>query len=200
MEKFHVWLSEELDRRNMSQADLARACRVSTAHISRIVSGERNVGTKALTNFAQALNLPVDFVFEKAGFLPPTSDLSPTQRTLIDLAKDLPDNDVELAVVLLEKLKTRRDTKTFGSLVLDDLAQHGISQADIERACGITSEQLSLIMSEEHPFCLPLDFVAKELEKPEFVLPSAEQVIELFKSYAAIPDSIQEYHVQRNPI
>ncbi len=74
--------------------------------------------------------------------------------------------------------------KTFGSRVLEDLAQNGISQSDIESACGITSEQLARIMSEERPFCLPLDFVVKELEKPEFVLPSAEQVIELFQSYA----------------
>lgn len=200
MEKFHLWLSEELDRRNMSQADLARACNITAAHISRIVSGERNVGTTSLTNFAQALNLPVDFVFEKAGFLPPTSDLSPTQRTLIDLVKDLPDSDIELAVVLLEKLKSRRDTKTFGSRVLDELAQLGISQSYIEKACEITSEQLARIMSEERPFCLPLDFVVNELEKPEFVLPSAEQVIELFKSYAAIPNPIQEHHVQHNLI
>ncbi len=74
--------------------------------------------------------------------------------------------------------------KTFGTQVLEDLAQNGISQSVIESACGITSDQLARVMSEERPFCLPLDFVRKELEKPEFVLPSAEQVIELFRSYA----------------
>jgi transcriptional regulator with XRE-family HTH domain len=111
MEKFGLWLLEELDQRNMSQADLARACDITTAQISRIVSGERNAGTKSLTNIAQALKLPVDFVFEQAGLLPPNSDLSCTQRTLINFAKGLPDSDLELAIVLLEKLESRKDKK-----------------------------------------------------------------------------------------
>jgi transcriptional regulator with XRE-family HTH domain len=187
MQKFSSWLLEELDKRNMSQSDLARACDITTAQISRIVSGERNVGTKSLTKFAQAFKLPLDYVFEQAGLLPPGSELSRTQRTLINFAKDLPDSDLELAIVLLEQLESRKDKKdmkTFGAQILEDLAQDGISQSVIESACGITSDQLARIMSDERPFCLPLDFVRKELENPEFVLPSAEQVVELFKSYA----------------
>ena len=111
MQKFSSWLLEELDQRDMSQSDLARACNITPARISHIVSGERSVGTKSLTNIAQALKLPVDFIFEKAGLLPPSSDLSRTQRTLINFAKGLPDSDLELANVLLEKLESRKDKK-----------------------------------------------------------------------------------------
>jgi transcriptional regulator with XRE-family HTH domain len=101
MQKFSSWLLEELTQRDMSQSDLARACNITTAQTSRIISGERNVGTKSLTNIAQALKLPVDFVFEKAGLLPRKSNLSPIQRTITYLMEGLPDSDLELTVAIL---------------------------------------------------------------------------------------------------
>ena len=79
--------------------------------------------------------------------------------------------------------------KTFGSWLLEDLAQRGVSQPVIESACGITSDQLARIMSEESPFNLPVEVV---FEEPESLLPSVKQVIDLFKSYATSPDPIQE--------
>ena len=111
MKNFGSWLLEELDNRSMSQADLARACNISTACISRVVSGKGNAGKKSLMKFAEAFKLPLDYVFEKAGLLPPNSDLSLIQRTLINLAKGLPDSDLELVIVLLEKLESRKDKK-----------------------------------------------------------------------------------------
>jgi transcriptional regulator with XRE-family HTH domain len=103
MRKFGSWLLKELDKHDMSQSDLARACKITTAQMSRIVSGERNAGTETLTNIAHAFKLPVDLVFEKAGLLPPNSELSPTKRTLINLAKGLPDSDLEMVIALLEQ-------------------------------------------------------------------------------------------------
>jgi transcriptional regulator with XRE-family HTH domain len=103
MQKFSSWLLEELDKRNMSQADLVRACRITPSQISHIVSGKRNAGTKSLTNIAQALKLPVDFIFEKAGLLPPNSELSLTKRTLIGLIKGFPDSDLRRVIAFLEE-------------------------------------------------------------------------------------------------
>lgn len=103
MKKFGSWLVKELDARNMSQSDLARACKITTAQMSRIVSGERNAGVETLTNIAHALKFPVDFVFEKAGLLPPTSELSPTKRTVINLIKGFPDSDLEMVIALLKQ-------------------------------------------------------------------------------------------------
>jgi transcriptional regulator with XRE-family HTH domain len=111
MEKFGSWLLEELDQRNMSQADLVRECKITPSQISQIISGKRNAGIKSLINIAQTFKLPLDYVFEKAGLLPSNSDLSRTQRTLINFAKGLPDSDLELAIVLLEKLESRKDKK-----------------------------------------------------------------------------------------
>ena len=87
----------------MSQADLARACKVTTAQISRIVSGDRGGGKKTLIAIAQAFHLPPELVFEKAGLLPAKSELSPIKRALLHLAKDLPDSDIEMVVAQLEQ-------------------------------------------------------------------------------------------------
>jgi|APIni6443716594_1056825.scaffolds.fasta_scaffold1714240_2 transcriptional regulator with XRE-family HTH domain len=102
MEKFGSWLLKELTQRDMSQVDLARACKITTSQISQIISGERNAGIKSLINISQALKLPVDFVIEKAGLLPPNSELSPIQRKIIYLVKQLSDSDLVPILDLLE--------------------------------------------------------------------------------------------------
>ena len=102
MKKFGSWLLKELTQRGMSQSDLARACSITTAQISRIVSGERNAGKKSLTNIAQVFKFPLDYVFEKAGLLPPNSELSPIQRKIIYLVKQLSDSDLVPILDLLE--------------------------------------------------------------------------------------------------
>ncbi len=103
MKNFGEWLAEELKIRSMNQSDLARASNITTAQISRIISGRRGVGEQALTAIAHALRLPPDLVFEKAGILPPKIELSPIKRKLAHLAEDLPDSDVEIAIALLEQ-------------------------------------------------------------------------------------------------
>jgi transcriptional regulator with XRE-family HTH domain len=103
MEKFGSWLLNELASRNMSQSDLARACEITTAQMSRIISGERNAGKGTLTEIAHALKLPVDLVYEKAGLLPPKLELSPIKRKLAHLAEKLPDSDLEMVIALLEQ-------------------------------------------------------------------------------------------------
>lgn len=104
MERFSDWLLKELENRDMSQSDLARAAGLGRGTISNIMTGTRNVGQETLIKIAAALRLPPEFVFEKAGILPPSSgNLSPIKRALIHVAEELPDSDIELALTLLEK-------------------------------------------------------------------------------------------------
>lgn len=103
MENFGMWLLKELEEKNMSQADLARACSITTAQISRIISGTRSAGKDTLTAIAHALRLPPDLVFEKAGVLPQKTELSPIKRALLHAAEGLPESDVKLALSLLEQ-------------------------------------------------------------------------------------------------
>lgn len=102
MESFSNWLLKELKGRNISQSDLARLAGLGSGTISNIMSGNRKVGQETLNKIAGALRLPPELVYEKAGLLPPKTELSEVKRTLMHLAESLPDSDVELAVKILE--------------------------------------------------------------------------------------------------
>ena len=102
---FSEWLLIEMKNRDISQAELSKLSGVTPAQISRIISGTREPGTNTLTGIAKAFKLSPEFVFEKAGVLPPTStqNLSPLKRALMNLAKDMPDSDIEMLIALLEQ-------------------------------------------------------------------------------------------------
>lgn len=68
--KFVDWLLDELNKRSMSQADLARMSSITPAQISRIISGQRKPGEEALSSIARAFKLPPETVFRAAGLLP----------------------------------------------------------------------------------------------------------------------------------
>lgn len=89
----------------MSQSDLAHLCGVTSAQISRIISGERKPGEKTLLGIAKAFKISPEIVFEKAGILPPSSEkgLSPVVRELLQLAIGLPDSDLEMVIALLNQ-------------------------------------------------------------------------------------------------
>ncbi len=72
---FAHWLLDQINSRGWTQADLARASNLTTAGISRILAGTRGPGTEACTGIAKALNLPVSYVFQQAGLLPPEPEL-----------------------------------------------------------------------------------------------------------------------------
>ncbi len=71
--------------RNWSQADLARHSKVSPPQITRIMSGERNVGNDALLGIAKALKLSPTFVFRMAGILPPDSEADEKNKLIEDV-------------------------------------------------------------------------------------------------------------------
>ena len=99
MKYFGQWLLSELGQRGMSQSDLATECKVTRAQVSRVITGKGKAGTRMLANISLAFNLPVDFILEKAGFLPPNG-MSPARRTLLVLARQMPEDDVETLVSL----------------------------------------------------------------------------------------------------
>jgi len=103
MDNFEKWLNGQLKERNWKPADLARQSGLSSAVVSNILNGHRNIGEKTGKAIAHALKLPVDLVYEKANMLPPKIELSPIKRKLAHLAEALPDSDVEMAIALLEQ-------------------------------------------------------------------------------------------------
>lgn len=68
---FSEWLADELEKREMKQIDLARKSGVTSAQISRIISGQRGAESKTIYSIARALKIPTEQVFRAAGLLPP---------------------------------------------------------------------------------------------------------------------------------
>src|SRR5688572_12112390 len=75
MNNFGNWLLLELEKRGMSQSDLARAGGVSRAAVSEAISGRRKVGKDLAKGIAKGLDLPEEQVFREAGLLSPRKDI-----------------------------------------------------------------------------------------------------------------------------
>uniref|UniRef100_A0A6M3JEI9 Putative DNA binding, helix-turn-helix domain containing protein n=1 Tax=viral metagenome TaxID=1070528 RepID=A0A6M3JEI9_9ZZZZ len=93
MDNFTEWLLAEIDKRKWTQADLSRASGLTTAGISRILSGSRGAGIDALNAIAGAFNYPLETVYRQAGLLPPSSPNDPRLEELRHLFNYLDDTD-----------------------------------------------------------------------------------------------------------
>lgn len=71
---FSSWLESELAARSWSQADLARRSKITTASISRIMTGDRKPGPDVCLAIAEAFKIPPESVFRAAGLLPPVPE------------------------------------------------------------------------------------------------------------------------------
>jgi transcriptional regulator with XRE-family HTH domain len=67
---FADWLKVELNKRNWDQAELVRRSGVTSAQISRVVTGVRGAGPELSIAIGKGLNLPPEEVFRARGWLP----------------------------------------------------------------------------------------------------------------------------------
>ena len=89
MNDFPDWLRKELEKRNWSQADLARRSGISAPQITRVLSGERSFSSDSLLAIAKAFKLPPEHVFQAAGILPPKSEEDKLIEQIIALTEGL---------------------------------------------------------------------------------------------------------------
>lgn len=66
---FADWLQEELDRRDMTQGQLARAADLTPAFISLLVNMKREPSKDTLASIARALGFRPEFLFYKVGLI-----------------------------------------------------------------------------------------------------------------------------------
>jgi len=71
-------IKDNLDKKNMSQADLAHKISVTPAQISRIISGERGASIETLVLIADVLGISRDTMLKIA------SGMSPSKESLSD--------------------------------------------------------------------------------------------------------------------
>jgi transcriptional regulator with XRE-family HTH domain len=75
---FATWLQGELDKRELSQSDLARLSGLNRQVISTYINRQRTKpDSDMLNSIARALKLSPDEVFRAAGILPPQRDADP---------------------------------------------------------------------------------------------------------------------------
>lgn len=88
--EFVFWLQSEMDKRDWSQADLAREANLSRGAVGNVLRQERDPGKDFLIGIAKALNLPIEEVFRIAGLLPPEVEESEQEMELRHLYRLLP--------------------------------------------------------------------------------------------------------------
>lgn len=91
--KFNDWILSQLRARNWSQADLAREANLTRGAISKYMI-DRIPDESALRKIAKAFKLSPEYVFEKAGLLPPKST-DPIIAEIAHLASQLPPEDAK---------------------------------------------------------------------------------------------------------
>jgi transcriptional regulator with XRE-family HTH domain len=70
---FAEWLHDELNKRQWSQADLARYSDLSRAVINKLLNGRTYPQPTTLDAISRALKVPVETTYRKAGLLPKIS-------------------------------------------------------------------------------------------------------------------------------
>lgn len=88
--EFPDWLQSEMDKRGMSQSDLARSSGINRQVISTYVNRQRTKpDPEVLIAIARALRLPPETVFRAAGLLPPVSEVDELKADIIDLTSKM---------------------------------------------------------------------------------------------------------------
>jgi transcriptional regulator with XRE-family HTH domain len=77
---FGQWLVEELRQRGWPQAEFARRAGISSASVSRVISGETGPGDDFIAGTARALDLPAERVMRLVGKLPDLGEVLPEAR------------------------------------------------------------------------------------------------------------------------
>lgn len=94
---FGLWLKRQLERREMSRPEFARAIGKSPARISEWINGRRVPDPVSCDLIADALKLDLDFVLWQAGHRPATREVDPEDPKieiygLVDRVKWTPAN------------------------------------------------------------------------------------------------------------
>lgn len=74
---FGDWLAREIEKRGLSQREVARKVGLSSGAISQVTTGKNFPGPDFCSAIARAFNLPADDVFRRAGLLPPAPERTP---------------------------------------------------------------------------------------------------------------------------
>jgi len=107
---FNHWLLEEMQKRGLSNKELASRANISTSMISMILSGQRNPSYESCVSIAKALTLPPEYVFQQANipFVNSSVEDDSKGKRAITLFNELNPEDKDHVLEYLEFLAERR--------------------------------------------------------------------------------------------
>lgn len=106
---FSSWLLQEMNKKDWTQADLARASGLTTAAISRYMTG-RIPEEESAKKIARAFKIPPEQVFRAAGILPPVKEKEQLIEIILHELDTLSPEDKADVIEFIE-FKARRKRK-----------------------------------------------------------------------------------------
>jgi transcriptional regulator with XRE-family HTH domain len=105
---FGRWLADELDRRDMTQADFARKVGASTGRVSEWLSGKRRPSPESLDRISDALpGVNLDYLLSIAGHRPIDPGDPPIVDPLAALVATFTPRQREMLLSLLDQANAR---------------------------------------------------------------------------------------------
>ena len=104
---FAIWLKDQLDQRDISQAELSRRSGLSPSQVSKILNMHSPPGRKALEAIASTLRIPPETIFRAAGLLPPQEQGVATLEEVNYKLSLLPPDQQQQVLVFVEFLLER---------------------------------------------------------------------------------------------
>ena len=90
--QFSAWLSTTISQKGISASEFARRAGVTRGAISSLINGRRRPGRDMLNGISMALNLPIDEIYQVAGYSDSPGDDLLSAR-IAHMASLLPDTD-----------------------------------------------------------------------------------------------------------
>lgn len=112
---FSQWLQAEMDKRDWSQSDCARAADLNRAVINKLLNGKCKPQPSTLFAIARAFKIPVEVAYRAAGLLPPLTGHDDTieQLTYIFNSIQSPQRR-STAILLLKALVAEEESERRG--------------------------------------------------------------------------------------
>ena len=107
-EIFIDFLNNELSNRGLSKADFSKLSGISQSQISRVLGGKNSPGMGFIQSASDALNLPREFLLEKAGIIQTKQIGSRLEAELIELLSKVNEQEFELILDFVRLLVKRK--------------------------------------------------------------------------------------------
>lgn len=109
---FSEWLQLEMDKRDWSQSDCARAADLNRAVINKLLNGKCKPQPTTLVAIARAFKIPVETAYRAAGLLPPSAGHDDTMEQLTYIFNSIQSPQRRsTALVLLKALVTEEENE-----------------------------------------------------------------------------------------